>query len=233
MKRLAIVPARGGSKRIPNKNIREFCGKPMIGHILGAAKASGLFATVHVSTEDDAINKVAAECGFPPEFRRPAELSDDFTPLMPVMRHAVSEYGARGREFDEIWLLMACAPLVEAQDLIAAAEAFGRSDGKRALLAVCEFPAPIQRAFGIASDGTMSMVQPEMFPVRSQDLEKRYYDAGSFAILPPARVLGSEGAGSATDFIGHVLPKGTAVDIDDEHDWKLAEAIYRVKKGRG
>lgn len=233
MKRLAIVPARGGSKRIPNKNIREFCGKPMIAHILGAAQASGLFAAVHVSTEDDAIAKVAAACGFPPEFRRPADLSDDFTPLMPVLRHAASEYAARDLHFDEIWLLMACAPLVEAQDLVAAAEMFRRSEGKRALLAVCEFPAPVQRAFGIDADGTMSMVQPEMFPIRSQDLAKRYYDAGSFAIFPPARVLQAEGAGSATDFLGHVLPKGTAVDIDDEHDWQLAEAIYRVKKNRG
>lgn len=232
MKRLAIIPARGGSKRILNKNIRDFCGRPMITHVLGAARDSGLFSTIHVSTESDSIRDVAAGFGFPPEFPRPDELADDHTPIMPVLRHAAQEYLRRGQTFDEIWLLMACAPLVDADDLRKAAGLFEASGGQQPLLAVSEYPAPIEWAFSRGENGALTPVQAGMFAVRSQDLEKRYFDAGSFAAFPAARVLESQGAGSDSGFIGYTLPKGTAIDIDDEQDWQLAEAIYRVRAAR-
>lgn len=229
MKRLAIVPARGGSKRIPNKNIRDFCGQPMITHVLGAARASGLFSKVHVSTESENIRDVAAQFGFAPDFPRPAELADDHTPIMPVLRHTAQEYAKRGEHFDEVWLLMACAPLIDAKDLVSAATLFQQAGSEQPLLAVSEYPAPIEWAFSRGEDGTLTPVQAGMFAVSSQDLEKRYFDAGSFAVFPSMRVLESEGAGSDSGFIGYPLPKGTAIDIDDEQDWRLAEAIYRVK----
>lgn len=232
MKRLAIIPARGGSKRIPNKNIRDFCGQPMVTHVLGAARASGLFAKVHVSTESENIRVVAAQFGFPPDFSRPAELADDHTPIMPVLRHAAQEYAKRGEHFDEVWLLMACAPLIDAKDLSSAATVFQQAGSEQPLLAVSEYPAPIEKAFSRSGNGALTAVQAGMFAVRSQDLEKRYFDAGSFAAFPASRVLESQGAGSDSGFIGYVLPKGTAIDIDDEQDWKLAEAIYRVKAAR-
>lgn len=232
MKRLAIIPARGGSKRIPNKNIRDFCGRPMITHVLGAASASGLFAKLHVSTESESIRDVAAQFGFPPDFPRPAELADGNTPIMPVLRHAAQEYAERGEHFDEVWLLMACAPLIDASDLVSAANLFQQAGSKQPLLAVSEYPAPIEWAFSRGTNGALTPVQAGMFAVRSQDLEKRYFDAGSFAVFPAARVLQSQGAGSDSGFIGYVLPKGTAIDIDDEQDWQLAEAIYRVKAAR-
>ncbi|MBC2770582.1 cytidylyltransferase domain-containing protein [Pusillimonas minor] len=232
MKRLAIIPARGGSKRIPNKNIRDFCGQPMITHVLGVARASGLFAKVHVSTESESIRDVAAQFGFPPDFPRPAELADDHTPIMPVLRHAAQEYAKRGERFDEVWLLMACAPLIHAKDLSSAASLFQQAGSEQPLLAVSEYPAPIEWAFSRGENGALTPVQAGMFAVRSQDLEKRYFDAGSFAVFPASRVLESQGAGSDSGFIGYVLPKGTAIDIDDEQDWQLAEAIYRVKAAR-
>ena len=232
MKRLAIIPARGGSKRILNKNIRDFCGQPMITHVLGAARDSGLFSTIHVSTESDSIRDVAMGFGFPPDFPRPDELADDHTPIMPVLRHAAQEYVQRGQTFDEIWLLMACAPLVDADDLRKAASLFQASGGQQPLLAVSEYPAPIEWAFSRGENGTLTPVQAGMFAVRSQDLEKRYFDAGSFAAFPAARVLESQGAGSDSGFTGYALPKGTAIDIDDEQDWQLAEAIYRVRAAR-
>lgn len=229
MKRLAVIPARGGSKRIPNKNIRDFCGKPMITHVLSAARGSGLFSTIHVSTESQSIHDVVTELGHPPDFPRPEELADDHTPIMPVLRHVAQEYARRGLNFDEIWLLMACAPLIEAQDLCSAAVLFREAGGQQPLLAVSEYPAPIEWAFRREANGALTPVQAGMFAVRSQDLEKRYFDAGSFAAFPSARVLESQGAGSDNGFIGYVLPKGTAIDIDDEQDWQLAEAIYRVR----
>lgn len=230
MKRLAIIPARGGSKRIPNKNIRDFCGHPMITHVLGAAKASGLFSTVHVSTESQSIHEVAAQFGFQPDFARPNELADDQTPIMPVLRYAAQEYARRGEHFDEIWLLMACAPLINATDLGSAATMFQQSGGEQPLLAVSEYPAPIEWAFSRDASGALTPVQAGMFAIRSQDLEKRYFDAGSFAVFPAARVLQSRGAGSDSGFIGFVLPKGTAIDIDDEQDWHLAEAIFASRR---
>lgn len=232
MKRLAIVPARGGSKRIPSKNIRDFCGRPMITHVLGAASDSGLFSAIHVSTESESIREVVASFGFSPDFRRPDELADDHTPIMPVLRYVAEEYAKRDQHFDEIWLLMACAPLIDAQDLEKAATLFREAGSKQPLLAVSEYPAPIEWAFSRGANGALTPVQAGMFAVRSQDIEKRYFDAGSFAVFPVARVLESHGAGSDSDFIGYVLPKGTAIDIDDEQDWQLAEAIYRVRSAR-
>lgn len=232
MKRLAIIPARGGSKRIPNKNIRDFCGRPMITHVLSAARESGLFAAIHVSTESQSIRDVAAGFGLPPDFPRPDELADDHTPIMPVLRYVGEEYARRGKKFDEIWLLMACAPLIDAQDLAKAAMLFRDAGREQPLLAVSEYPAPIEWAFDRGANGALTPVQAGMFAVRSQDLEKRYFDAGSFAVFPASLVLESQGAGSDSGFIGYVLPKGTAIDIDDEHDWQLAEAIYRVRAAR-
>ena len=229
MKRLAIIPARGGSKRIPNKNIRNFCGKPMIAYVLSAARESNLFTTVHVSTDSDSICDVVTQCGFPPDFPRPAELADDHTPIMPVLRHVTEKYLKRGEQFDEVWLLMACAPLVDAKDLVSAATLFQQAGREQPLLAVSEYPAPIEWAFSRSANGELTPVQEGMFKVRSQDLEKCYFDAGSFAIFPISRVLASQDAGSDSGFIGYVLPKGTTIDIDDEQDWQLAEALYRIK----
>jgi N-acylneuraminate cytidylyltransferase len=233
MKRLAIIPARGGSKRIPNKNIRDFCGKPMLAHTLDAARTSGLFDVVHVSTESQAIADVAEKFGYPVDFMRPPALADDFTPIMPVLKYAVEEFARRGRTFDQVWLLMACAPLIAASDLVAAENLFTQRGGQSHLLAVSEFQAPIEWALRRETDGRMVPLQPGMFSVRSQDLEKRYFDAGAFAIFPTATVRNVSEAGVDTGFIGHVLPKGTAVDIDDEYDWMLAEAIYRVNATAG
>jgi pseudaminic acid cytidylyltransferase len=230
MKRLAIIPARGGSKRIPNKNIRDFCGLPMITHVLSAARDSGLFATIHVSTESESISKVAAKFGLPPDFPRPDDLADDHTPIMPVLRFTAEEYARRGKRFDEIWLLMACAPLIHSQDLQKAAALFAETGAEKPLLAVSEYSAPIEWAFSRSADGALTPIQAGMFAVRSQDLEKCYFDAGSFAAFPTAHVLESEGAGSDKGFIGYVIPKGSAIDIDDEHDWQLAEAMYLVHK---
>lgn len=229
MSRLAVIPARGGSKRIPNKNIRSFCGKPMLSHVLSTARNSGLFKKIHVSTESENIREVAEQYGFAPDFPRPAELADDHSPIMPVLRDVTLEYQRRGEFFDEVWLLMACAPLIEAKDLCGAASFFQKNGGAKPLLAVSEFPAPIEWAFSRDENGMLTPIQAGMFAVRSQDLDKRYYDAGSFAVFPTSYVLSSEGAGSDSAFASYVLPKGTAIDIDDEEDWHFAEAIYRAK----
>lgn len=228
-KRIAIIPARGGSKRIPNKNIRSFCGKPMIEFILQAARESELFDVIHVSTDSLAISEAAERCGFDVDFMRPSELADDHTPIMPVLKYVIDKYASQGQEFDQVWLLMACAPLVEFSDLKQAADLFDKTGGIATVLAISEYPVPIEWAFSRRIDGGMMPMQPGMFAIRSQDLEKKYFDAGVFTAFPTARVRSSEGAGSDAGFVGYMLPKGRAIDIDDEADWMLAEAMYKVK----
>ena len=118
VKRIAIIPARGGSKRIPNKNIRDFCGKPMISYALEAARDSALFDCIHVSTDSKKIAEATQKEGFDVDFMRTAELSDDHTPIMPVLKYVLEQYIDRGKYFDEVVLIMACAPLIDANDLI-------------------------------------------------------------------------------------------------------------------
>ena len=129
-RRLAIIPARGGSKRIPRKNILDFCGKPMVGHILATAKKSELFTVIHVSTDDDEICKIVSNLGFSPDFKRSNDLADDTTPILPVLKQVTEKYLELGKSFDEVWLLMSCAPLIEPKDLQAAANLFKKFGGK-------------------------------------------------------------------------------------------------------
>lgn len=229
MKRLAVVPARGGSRRIPEKNVRHFCGRPMISYILEAARASALFDEIHVSTESNEVLAVATALGFAPEFRRSPALADDTTPLMPVLRFVLEEYRRRGRSFDQVALLYACAPLVEAADLRGAAEMMDRVGADKVVIGVAQFPVPIEWAFTRDPDGRLVPVRPGMFQVRSQDLRTVYHDVGGFAFLPAARVLSDE-PHDERDFFGYVLPRHKAVDIDDEEDWLLAEHLYRGRR---
>lgn len=229
-RRLAIIPARGGSKRIPNKNTRDFYGKPMISYVLNAASESRLFDVIHVSTDSDEIRDTVENLGFQIDFMRPSELADDHTPIMPVLKFVTDKYFSLGQEFDEIWLLMACAPLIEMSDLQEAAKLFEQSGGSKSLIAVAEYPVPIEWAFCLNTDGTLKPVQPGMFSVRSQDLGKKYFDSGTFVVYSYSMIQSSEGAGSDADFIGFVLSKGKAIDIDDKEDWAIAEALYREKK---
>ena len=226
MKRLAVVPARAGSKRIPDKNVRPFCGRPMISYTLAAARESGLFDAIHVSTESDSIAAVAAALGFTPEFPRPAALSDDDTPLIPVLRFVLEEYVRRGRSFDQVALLYPCAPLVEPADLRAAAEMAERVGGDKVVFGVTQFPVPLEWAYTRNDDGKLVPANPGMFAVRSPDLRPAYYDVGAFAFLPAARLL-SDAPHDERDFYGYVLPRHKAVDIDAEEDWLLAELLYR------
>jgi len=226
--RIAIIPARGGSKRIPGKNIRDFCGNPVISYPLNAARESRLFDRIHVSTDSQEIVDVVQECGFPVDFMRPESLADDYTPIMPVLKFVVEEYSRRGEQFDEIWFFMPCAPLISVEDLHHAAALYEERKA-RALQCIVEYPVPIEWAYEKDETNVLKPVQPGMFATRSQDIEKKYYDAAAFYAYKSELVLGSTGAGSDMEFVGYLLPKNKVVDIDDAEDWAVAEALYRAQ----
>ena len=227
--RLAIIPARGGSKRIPNKNIRNFCGKPIISYILDEAKKSGLFNTIHVSTDSKQIIKVVEDLGFKIDFVRPSDLADDYTPIMPVLKFVVEEYEKKGLLFDEVWMLMPCACLITATDLLNASDSYEESNQEIPFLTVCSYPAPVERGFKMIEENRLEPLNKAMFLHRSQDLEKKYFDTGSFAIYPMQIIKSCEDGLIDQGYKGWVLPKSKAVDIDDEEDWKIAEAIFSAR----
>jgi N-acylneuraminate cytidylyltransferase len=223
--RIAIVPARGGSKRIPEKNIVDFLGAPLMSYPIRAAKTSGLFDAIHISTDSDRIAGVAADLGYPVDFMRAPELADDHTPLMPVLQWTLDQYARRGKSFDSVCLLFPTAPLIDAGDLVRGSELFERCGNNRTVMAISRFNVPVEWAFHLEPDGTLTACQPGMADVRSQDILPTYYDAGTFSFIPAQEV--SAGRIDDTRMMGLMIPRHKAVDIDDAEDLELAEMLAR------
>ena len=227
MNTIAIIPARGGSKRIPNKNIRLFCGQPIISYSITAALETGVFDEVIVSTDDEQIASVSREYGASVFGLRPLEISDDKTGVLAVLAYELSRLAKEGKTPNNTCLIYATAPLVRIQDIVASYEIFKNSQ-KDFVFAAAEFTAPIFRAFTIRNDGTAKMLQPENYHVNSQDLPTAYHDAGQFcwgrsqAIMEPGSVVFSECA------IPFVLPANRVADIDTIDDWNRAEWLYQA-----
>jgi pseudaminic acid cytidylyltransferase len=226
MKRIAIIPARSGSKRIIDKNIKSFCGKPIIAYTLEAVKNSNLFDVIHVSTDSKKIADLVISLGYSVDFLRPAKLSDDYTPIMPVLKWVLQEFRERGIIFDEVATIMPCAPFIESSDLISASKLLEDNQCRNPILAVAPYSAPIEWAFNIEDDSILNPVQPGMFSKRSQDLPSHYYDTGSFAFFSYDFVINSEGAGSDDFYRGQIIEKYKAIDIDDVEDWNYAEKLF-------
>jgi N-acylneuraminate cytidylyltransferase len=222
--KIAIIPARGGSKRIKDKNIIDFCGRPMISYALEAARGSGLFDVIHVSTDSERIAGVVAELGFPVDFLRAPEMADDHTPLMPVLRWVLERFRQTGREASDVCLLMPCAPLVEARDLREAYDAYLRSGRETMLLAVVPFAYPVERALQLGDDGVLRPKFPESWHKRSQDLAPAYHDAGLFSFSPACHIMNPDLV--VTDrLLPYALPRYKAADIDEPEDLELAEIL--------
>ena len=223
---IAIIPARGGSKRIKHKNITDFCGKPLIEYSLRCAENSGVFDKIHVSTDCDSIAETVDKLGFSVDFRRPAELADDFTPIMPVLKYVLERYENEGQTFTDVGLLMATCPLVEPADVKQAYKRYSET-AERPLLSVSKYPVPIEWAFHLNSDHSLTPVTGDKFAVRSQDLDECVFDTGCFGFFPKNFVLDSQGAGDYSQFIGYELERHKGIDIDDLSDLRFAEIIYR------
>jgi pseudaminic acid cytidylyltransferase len=224
--RVAVIPARGGSKRIPRKNIRPFCGKPIIAHSIEAALHSQAFDRVIVSTDDEEIAAVARQWGAEVPFTRPANLSDDFTPTVPVIRHAIGWAIEHWGPVSDVCCIYSTAPFVTAQDIRQAYELLKGGVGGYVFTAT-SFPFPIQRAFRIRPDGHCEMFHPEHYNTRSQDLEHAYQDAGQFYWGSAQSFLDNK-IFFSTDSKPYLIPRYRVQDIDTLQDWVRAEVMWRV-----
>jgi pseudaminic acid cytidylyltransferase len=222
---IAIIPARGGSKRIPRKNIKAFAGKPMIAYAIEAAKACGLFSHVIVSTDDAEISAIAQKYGAETPFTRPLELANDHTPTVPVIAHAVSECAKIGWDVDYACCIYPGVPFIHHPDLAAALSLLQQSTADYAF-PVCEFPSAIQRALLRDSAGKMAPFNPQYELTRTQDLEKAYHDAGQFYWGSAGAWLNNPRIHSSG--VGLIIPHWRVVDIDTPDDWQRAELIHRA-----
>ncbi len=222
--RLAVIPARGGSKRIPRKNIRPFCGKPMIAWSIDAARDSKCFDRIVVSTDDQEIIEVARALGAEVPFERPAALADDHAGTVPVITHAVRWLQEQGEMPTQVCCIYATAPFLQAGDLEQGLHTLLES-GADYVFSVTSYAFPIQRALRVAANGRVEMFQPQHLNTRSQDLEAAYHDAGQFywgradAWLAGRPIL----AGRSAPFI---LPRHRVQDIDTAEDWTRAELMF-------
>ncbi|WP_448664962.1 pseudaminic acid cytidylyltransferase [Sphingomonas sp. CJ20] len=225
---LAVIPARGGSKRIPRKNVRAFAGQPMIAHAIRVALACPEIARVVVSTDDDEIADIARSCGAQVPFRRPDALADDHSPTVPVVAHAITACRALGWGADAVCCIYPAVPLLRPEDLSAGHALLRRRTAPGYAFPVVAFPSPVERALRRAADGQAVPVDPRHAETRTQDLEPAYYDAGQFywghaeawlaelPVHPNAHVM--------------PLPEDCAIDIDTPEDWTRAERLYAVMR---
>jgi N-acylneuraminate cytidylyltransferase len=226
MKRLAIITARGGSKRIPRKNIKEFCGKPIIAYSIEAALEAGVFDEVMVSTDDEEIAAIAKQYGASVPFMRSAEAANDFATTRDVLNEVLAQYKSIGKTFDAMCCVYATAPLVTSNDIVHAYQLLNQSNFA-CVYPVVQFSYPIWRCLDVAEDGSMMRHWPEYENSRSQDLPKTYHDSGTFywhRIDDNAIVDGKLGA--------IILSEDVVQDIDTEIAWQLAEMKYQLLHDR-
>lgn len=226
MTAIAIIPARGGSKRIPRKNVRKFCGKPMIAWSIQTARACGCFDRVIVSTDDEEIAEVAREFGAEVPFMRPGQLADDHTATRPVINHAIREVGRIATPPEWVCCLYPTAPFARAEDLNSAFLQL-KKESLDFVISAATFAYPIQRSFRIHRDGAMERIFPENRTARSQDLEEVYHDAGQFYWGRSGAFLAELDTISATSR-AYLLPRYRVHDIDTEEDWLRAELVFHA-----
>jgi pseudaminic acid cytidylyltransferase len=225
---VAVIPARGGSKRIPRKNIKPFAGKPIIAYSIEAALESKLFDRVIVSTDDDEIAAVARNWGAEVPFRRPAELSDEYAGTSVVVAHAVSWLAEQGQAPEFICCIYATAPFLDPADLCQGLDLL-REKSRNFAFSATEYAFPIQRAFKMMPDGNIAPFDESAMEKRSQDLEAAYHDAAQFywgtaqAFIRGLPIFSMHS-------VPVILPRYRVIDIDTMEDWIQAELMHAVLK---
>lgn len=226
--KVAVIPARGGSKRIPRKNIKDFLGKPIIAYSIEAATQSGIFDMVVVSTDDEEIVEVARQWGGDVPFLRPKEIADDYTGTNDVVKHAISWISENIGEVECACCIYATAPFVKAE-FLSEAHSILVENKKSYVFSVTSFPFPIQRALRINHSGDVEAIWPKNIFKRSQDLEESYHDAGQFYWGTAKAFLNDEVLFSNVS-MPFVLPRHLVQDIDTPEDWVRAELMYKCNE---
>ena len=226
---IAIIPARGGSKRIPRKNIKKFFGRPIIAWSIQTAKQSNCFSKIIVSTEDSEIAEIANQYDAETPFIRPQSLADDYANTLDVMRHAV-EWAEReyGETLKNVCCIYPTAPLIKSTDITNSLQVL-QDESCAFVFSAKEYISPIQRSFRVNSKNRVEMFTPSQFYARSQDLERAYHDAGQFYWGKKIAWLTEKNIFVA-DSVPYILDKYRAVDIDSPEDWLFAEVIFGQTK---
>ena len=225
---VAIITARGGSKRIPKKNIKNFCGKPIIAYSIETAVKSDLFDDVIVSTDSIEIAKVSEKFGASIPFLRSEENSDDFSTTEDVLIEVINKLKAEGRKYKYICCIYPTAPFVNKNLLVEAIDKMEESE-PAVVIPLVAFSYPPQRGFIIDDKGYARFKNPEYITTRSQDLEKLYHDAGQFYVYNVEKLISTKGI-IENDYKAIIVPEKLVHDIDNEEDWEIAEMKYSVMK---
>jgi N-acylneuraminate cytidylyltransferase len=226
--RLCVIPARGGSKRIPRKNIKLFDGKPIIAYSIEAAIKSKCFDTIVVSTDDEEIAEVAHQYGAETPFVRPLSLSNDYVGTIPVVKHAIEWFMEKKKNFEFVCCIYPTAPFISSDDIVTGIELLSESNNNY-VFSVTNYAFPIQRAIRILNSKQVEMFQPKNFNTRSQDLEEAYHDAGQF-YWGRASAWKNEIPVFSKTSIPIILPRYRVQDIDTPEDWLYAELMYKASK---
>ncbi|TGM89525.1 pseudaminic acid cytidylyltransferase [Leptospira levettii] len=224
---IAIIPARGGSKRIPRKNIKNFCGKPVISYAISNALQSNLFSEVMVSTDDEEIGQVAKIWGANVPFFRSKENSTDFSSTIDVILEVIANYEMKGRFFEYGCCIYPCTPLLKRESLIESCDMLFSNDDTDVVIPILRYSHPIQRALTVNIDSRIEQVNPEMMKIRTQDLQVTYHDAGQFYFFK-TESLKKYKTMWCPKVNGLELKEIEAQDIDTIDDWKLAELKFQL-----
>ena len=221
---ILIIPARGGSKRIPRKNIKEFKGKPIIERTINAVKNLNFFQKIIVSTDDKEIAEIASLAGAEIPFLRPKDLSDDFTNTRDVILHAIGWYESNSIKFDKVCCLYPTAVLLDPNDLIKGIKLLGLENDQKYVFSAVSYAYPIQRAFYLDKKGFSRMVSKENYVKRTQELQNVYHDAGQFYLATSKTWLNNNNILNGARPL--IIPRWRGIDIDNEEDWEMAEFLY-------
>ena len=227
LNRLAIIPARGGSKRIKNKNLVNFGGKPIISFTINNAKKSKLFDKIHISTDSKKILNFSKKFNLHPEFKRPKKLSGDKVGLSETLRFVVNEFKKKKVFFNEVWLLYSCSPLIGHKDLILASKAFNKTKKKYPMMSIREYDIPVEWAYK-KNNNIIEPISKKSLESRSQDIKKSYHESASFVIFKTPQLFKKNNF----KHYGYELKKKFAIDIDTKEDLDIAKALYKNNRNK-
>jgi len=222
LNRLAIIPARGGSKRIKNKNLVNFNGKPIISYTIENAQKSKLFDKIHISTDSSKILNFSKRFNIYPEFKRPKKLSGDKIGLLETLKFVINTFKKKNFFFNEVWLLYACSPLISYKDLVSASKAFNNTKRKYPMMSIKEYDSPVEWAFK-KKNNILEPISKKFLKSRSQDIKKSYHESASFVIYKTSHLFKKNNF----KHYGYELKKNFAIDIDTKEDLEIAKAMYK------